>query len=622
MTKLSQKLVAIVFFAISVATNVCGSSEISSQETSENQKRANAIFSVKKLFENVAGASVKTTKKGRVEVSIPRGEYHFFAKNAEEKTLWISNHDPQKSLCVAFPIVGFRDGLTIDGNGSVFIFHGQCVPFLIQNCANLELKNLKIDFARPLFSEAIVRGFENGKTRVDIDASAFPYEIRDGKIFFVGGENFPEQTLLCAMAFCGKTGQIVAETSDILCGNEVEKNADGTLLLPRDLSSDGVGVSVGDTLVLRTWARPAPAIFIDRSEKISLRDVAIHASFGIGLLAQCSRDISFRGTRSATEKTAGVFPRSSTKRVHSTSADATHFSNCGGKIVVENAFFETMLDDAINVHSTCLAVAEIISPNTLRCVYRHHQATGFDIFSEGSALRFIKGKTLEPLDENLARVRAVRRISPTEIFVELDAPVPAEIVVGDAVENADLQPEVVFRGNVVQHNRARGALFTTPKKVLVENNIFRNVAGSAILFAGDAQGWFESGSCDGVEIRKNIFENNLTSRFQFTNAIISIYPEVRELVAQKRFYHRDILIEENVFRTFDVPLLFAISAEKIRFKNNRIYLNENFRAWHRGPFEFLHCSDIKICGNELFLADEKMPLDSRWQSLDSASSQE
>lgn len=606
------------FAAVFFATGTNAAADFSSAKNFD----ASARERLENFFSNVDGVSVKTADDGRILVSVPRGEYHFFAENFSSAELRISNHEPQKSVRVAFPFVGLKSGLTLDGSGSVFIFHGACIPFLIRDCANVEIRNLKIDFARPLFSEARVLGFENGKTRVALDGAAFPHEIRDGKIFFTGGEFFPEQTLLCVTAFDGKTRRIVAETGDISCGNNVEKNADGTLSLPRDFSRDGVGVAVGDVLVLRSYDRPVPAVFIDHSEKIFLRDVAIHSAFGVGLLAQCSRDIAFVGTKSAAEKTSGVFPRAETNRVHSTAADATHFSNCGGTVRVENSFFETMLDDAINVHSTCLAVAEIVSSRVLRCAYRHRQAVGFDIFSKGSALRFIKGKTLEPLDENLARVRDVRRISSEEILIELDSPVPAEISVGDAVENADLQPSVAFRGNIVQNNRARGALFTTPKKVLVENNIFRNIAGSAILLAGDAQGWFESGACNGVEIRGNLFENNLTSRFQFTDAVISIHPEVRDLNAQKRFYHRDIRVVENTFRTFDVPLLAAVSAEKIRFENNRIFLNENFRAWRKGPFVFQHCADIKIDGNTLVPDDGKMPSDARWRSLDKRTSRE
>lgn len=545
-------------------------------------------------------------------LELPRGEYHFFAQNAHEMTFWISNHDQQETHRIALPLVDLRN-VKIRGNGSAFIFHGLCIATLFMDCENVSLEGVQIDFARPLYSEAKVLGFERGKTLVAIDRAAFPYEIRDGRLVFVG-ENFPPQTVQSAIAFRNGSKNIVANTSDIPCGNAVEERADGTLALAHDFSRDGDGVRVGDTLTLRTWWRPAPACVIYRAENTALRDVSIHSSFGMTLLAQRSENITFAGTRDAAAKTAGMFPRAATGRVYSASADATHFSNVKGLVVVENAFFETMMDDAINVHSTSLDIAEIVAPDTLRCRYRHPQAIGFEIFLPGETLRFIAGPTLE--NGASAKVKSVRRISPTEALITLDGRVPAEIRVGDAVENADFQPEVIFRGNIVQNNRARGALFTTPRRVLVENNIFRNVAGSAILLAGDAQGWYESGACADVAIRGNVFENNLTSRFQFTEAVISIYPEVSDLAAQTRFYHKNIAIEGNIFRTFDVPLLFAISAEKIRFANNRIFRNRDFAGWERKPFAFRRCADVEIRGNAVAAVGQKTLKKQNWTLAD------
>ena len=561
---------------------------------------------------NFREALAALRSRGGGTLELPRGEYHFFPQNALEMTFWISNHDQRETHRAALPFVDLRN-VKIRGNGSVFIFHGECIAALFMDCENVSLEGVQIDFARPLYSEAKVLGFENGKTLVSIDRAAFPYEIRDGRLIFVG-ENFPPQTIRSAIAFRRDSKNIVANTGDIPCGNAVEERADGSLALAHDFSRDGDGVRAGDTLTLRSWARPAPACVIYRAKNTALRDVSIHASFGMTLLAQRSENITFAGTRDAAAKTAGVFPRAATGRVYSASADATHFSNVKGRVVVENAFFETMMDDAINVHSTCLDIAEIVAPDTLRCRYRHEQAIGFEIFLPGETLRFIAGSTLE--NGKTAKVKRVRRISPTEVLLVLDGRVPAEIRVGDAVENADFQPEVVFCGNVVQNNRARGALFTTPRRVRVENNIFRNVAGSAILLAGDAQGWYESGACEDVAIRGNTFENNLTSRFQFTEAVISIYPEVRELAAQKRFYHKNIAIEENVFRTFDVPLLFAISAEKIRFANNRIFRNRDFASWNRKPFAFRRCADITIRGNSVAPVGKKTLKKQNWTLAD------
>jgi len=44
---------------------------------------------------------------------------------------------------------------------------------------------------------------------------------------------------------------------------------------------------------------------------------------------------------------------------------------------------------------------------------------------------------------------------------------------------------------------------------------------NAILLCGDCNGWYETGACRNVIIRKNRFINALTSLFQFTNAMFS-----------------------------------------------------------------------------------------------------
>lgn len=542
------------------------------------------------------------------EIVLEKGEYHFHADAGLETSLWISNHDRQETLRVAIPLVD-QHGLKIRGNGSTFIFHGKCLPVLVMDSSRVTLEGVSLDFARPLFSEAKILGFRDGGTIVSIDREAFPHEIRDGKLFFLG-ENYPPQTVNAATAFRAGTKRIVARTSDIACGNAAEALPDGNVLLRHDFSKDGEGAAPGDVLTLRSWWRPAPACVIYRAKDTTLRDVAIHASFGMALLAQRAENVTFAGTRGAEARASGVFPRAATGRAHSSGADATHFSNVKGRVVVENSFFETMLDDAINVHSTCLQIEEIPAPDTLRCRYRHHQAIGFEIFEPGENLRFIAGRTLE--NREVVRVKSARRVSPTEVLVRLDGIVPAGVKPGDAVENADFQPEVVFRGNVVRNNRARGALFTTPKKVVAENNVFRDVAGSAILLAGDAQGWFESGACEDVVIRGNRFVDNLTSVFQFTEALISIYPEVRDLAAQKRFYHRNVVIEDNDFDTFDVPLLFAISTENLRFVNNRVRYDANHAGWGRRPFRFLRCRDVEIRGNAVAPAGTATPLPQSW----------
>lgn len=509
-------------------------------------------------------------------ISLKKGVYHFYADNAQVEQLYVSNHDQPVSHRVQIPLIGLKN-FTLDGNGSKFVFHGASLGILLKDCENVTLKNLTLDYARPMVSEAKVAEFKDGKTRLEIDGNAFPYKVENGRLVFLFDDK--NRACLTAMAFREKTHEIVESTSDIWVGN-AELDAQGRVWLQQDFRQTGVGVAVGDVLALRNFDRPHPCVCIYRADNTRLENVKIHSSYGMGILAQRSRDFTMIG--------GGVFPRDK-NYYSSTVADATHFSNVRGQITVKDALFEGMLDDAINVHSTCLKITEKIGDNRLKLRYMHDQAIGFEIFQTGETLRFIRAKTLE--NDATVKVKSVETLDPRQIVVTLEKPVPVHIEVGDAVENADFQPAVNFSNNIVQNNRARGALFTTPKKIVCENNLFKNVAGSAILFAGDAAGWFESGACEDVVIRKNTFVNNLTSRFQFTNAIISFYPEVKNLAEQKQFYHRNILIEKNTFNTFDVPIIFAISVDNLTFRNNKIKYNDDYRGWGQEAFQFNHCGD-------------------------------
>src|SRR5690554_6163640 len=114
-------------------------------------------------------------------------------------------------------------------------------------------------------------------------------------------------------------------------------------------------------------------------------------------------------------------------------------------------------------------------------------------------------------------------------------------------ENITWTPEVIFSNNTIRNNRGRGSLFSTPKRVFCEGNLFDHTHGAAILLCGDSNGWYETGACRDVIIRNNRFVNSLTANYQFTNAVISIYPEIPNLIDQKKFFHSGIVIENNQF---------------------------------------------------------------------------
>ena len=513
-------------------------------------------------------------RQGGGVLNIPRGIYHFYPEGALNMSFHISNHDQPLIHPVCVPLADLRN-VRVEGNGSLFLFHGKVVPLLVMDSENVSINRLSVDYERSWCTEARVVKTDDRFTEVEIDKKAYPYEIRNNRFVFQG-KGWEEGMGSC-MAFEKGTGHIIANTSDIGWNGHVEPLGGSRLRLSWDLRQKGI--KPGDTLVLRNYNRPHPGCVVYRARKTSLNDVSLHQSSGMALLVQRSEDFHMKG--------GGVMVRKGTGRVHTAGADATHFSNTRGGIVVEKALFEGMMDDAINVHGTYLKVQKRIDDKTLVGEYMHGQSYGFEWGRPGDAVQFIESKTMEVLGEQ-NKVAAIETADKPDghgvkqFRITFEKPVdPAISEVGTyGIENLEWTPEVYFADNVIRNNRARGSLFSTPKKTVVEKNVFDHTSGTAILLCGDCNGWFETGACHDVQIRNNKFINALTNQFQFTNAVISIYPEIPDLKSQKRYFHSGIVIEDNEFETFDMPILYAKSVDGLVFRNNVIRQNHDYPAFH------------------------------------------
>lgn len=518
--------------------------------------------------------------KGASSIRFAPGEYHFHRSSALPMQLYISNHDQQPTHPVALPLVGMKD-VNICGNGAKFIFHGMMLPVVVMDSEKVTLNDISIDFAEPFSAEGRIIEIRDGHTTLEM-SQASHYSVENGK--FLLTNNGRKDSIHCMLAFeqdgrmvpSGRGGDMAwYGKAEPLTGNRVRFAEDATAR----------GLSVGQTLVLRSYFRPHPGMLLYRAKDTTLNNVVFHDSQGMALIAQRSENITIRG--------GGCLRAQG--RMHTTAADATHFSNCRGHISVQGATYEAMMDDAINVHATCLGITKVENSRTFIARYMHGQAYGFEVMTPGEKLNFIHGPTLE-LDEKQIEVETVEIIDPRHVRVTLSEDLPAGIGEGDAIENADWHPSVDFSHNIIRHNRARGALFTTPKPVRVIGNHFDHTHGSAILLAGDAQGWYESGACKDVLISGNTFRHGLTGLYQFTDALIAICPEVRQPGKQKECYHTNVRITGNHFITHRVPLLSAISADGVTFTGNSIERNDIYPAIHGGS----PCLLKENCRNILF----------------------
>lgn len=503
---------------------------------------------------------------------------------------FISNHDNFPGRHAVREFRGERNRVVDLGGGTIWVDE-PAIAVHIDGCENLTLRNGCIDWRRPVLSEGLVIAITNGETVARFDPVRYPLSIENGECF-VTGPGGRHDRLLSARFLDGADFSPVVLSREVMFGGVAARDlGHGEIAFAYDASKNRV--KAGDVIVLRPRERPYPAVFIENSKNIVLEDVVVRDAFGMALIAQMSENVTWRGTSTAGAKTSGVIPR---QGAHvSAHADASHFSNVAGMVRVENCWFEGMMDDAINVHSTCLQITNFTGVASFRCCFRHPQATGFEVFRAGDRVRFIRGRTNEDGPE--ATVASVRRLSDTELEVTLSAAVPVGVEIGDTVENADYQCAAVFRGNVVRNNRARGCLFTTPKPVVCESNRFEQCTGPAVVMSSDAFYWFESGHCRDVLISGNVISNCLTAGYGVHGSsygLISVDPSIHDLAAQRDFTHRNIRIIGNRIFTSDLTLLYAKSVKGLVWKGNRVEYSELMPSWHRPPFVTIRCEEMEL----------------------------
>ena len=525
-------------------------------------------------------------------IVLNKDTYHFYLNQTTDKELYISNHDQTNPKKVGLYLENLND-VVIDGSNSEWLFHGTILPIVVKNCTNITLKNFSIDFATPHLRQLHITEVDAKNNTVKVQL--YPegnYKIKGEKLFFTG-EDYEETPF----------GGMIFRADKRLAYKRADVNFNPTKITeiaPNKFRFEGIGakpyLEKGERFVLRTYTRPTPAIFVTESKNVKLENITVHNTQGMGLLAQLTENITLNRFRVALKE--------GTERYFTTQADATHFSACKGLIRSENGVYEGMADDAINVHGTYLKVIAREDNHTIKAQYMHPQSWGFLWGNVGDKVQFIASKTMDVIGDKTYRIQAIKAVDkPTKVGAKIfkitfDEILPTEVNPDTpcGVENLTWTPKVIFKNNIVRNNRARGALFSTPKKVVCVNNTFDHTHGTAILLCGDCNGWYETGACHNVIIKNNRFINALTANYQFTNAIISIYPEIPNLEAQQKYFHSNITIENNVFETFDEPILYAKSVENLIYRNNKIIKNQEFKPfhWNKERFKLERTKNVKI----------------------------
>ena len=513
-------------------------------------------------FKNLFNTSAQTAVNKNL--TLIKGNYVFQSKNAQEKEFFISNTISQKDYQknksngihkTAIVIDGVKN-MEIDCNDSNFIIDGQMTHIYIKNCENVSIKNLNIQTVLPDVHKITVLKATSFYVTFEID-SVGNFKEENGDFYWWGTDyktkfnDAKHNDYVIPTACADNLNHLICNRKHPLQGASSIKQISERIFNVRYITPKDF--KVGQVFYIFSDKRNDVGIFIEKSNKITLKNITQRFNRGHGVVAQNSENITIDGC---------VFAPSSDSEVDFCClGDFLHFNMCRGRITVSNSEFDSCGANLCNVHGNYF---EIVEQNKDKMVLKFpkEQSFGFESFKEGDVIAFVDSKSLV----EVSRTKVLKAVLRDGIYYDLttatyDPPKKDGLV----VENISAYPQFTFDSNTVNRVAKRGVLCSTRGKVRIENNRFLNTGISDIVIANDALKRFESGAVSDVEISGIAFMNCEESS-------IVIKPYIKKYVDS---IHKNIKIDNNLFVLKDASAIFAYACDGLEVKDNTFAGNEN-----------------------------------------------
>ena len=348
--------------------------------------------------------------EGEVTVNFPQGEYHFWKDYATKKNYHTSNTSslsyPEKYIGI---LVDDLSNVTLEGNGSSLIMHGDMMALAVVNSKNIAIHDFVLDYQDPDTVDISVVGSgstEAGEQYTDFYVPAnYNYTIGEdgtsvtwqGEISPVTGKPYWEKKNadFCAYLVIYKGyDQTVARASNKAASNPFSGVSSITQVGENVLRFTYQGERPQDQeegnifLLSDSATRKTTGAFFWESEQLLVDNIDVHYLSGFGWLTQMCKDVEFKGV--------DFLPRYGTGKYTTSNADQLHVAGCGGYFKVTDCNFSLSHDDPINVHGSYMRVEEVIDSRTLKLRYIHGQQGGFRQFHPDDEVLFYSRTYLEP----------------------------------------------------------------------------------------------------------------------------------------------------------------------------------------------------------------------------------
>lgn len=434
-------------------------------------------------------------------ISFEKNEYHFYKDYSEHRAYHMTNTDsfanPEKYFAI---LAENKENITIDGNGSTFVIHGDICAFSLVRCKNITLRNFTIRYNAPTNFEMTV--IEKNKFGVT-------YSIPEGTPFYVKNNSihFFEQSPFTKKNYYEFKNKPKSYCNVLHNGDDVHRTKISPFtaaLNIKRLNQTQVKItylispklSVGDTITMsNNWNRSSCGLFFWECSDIVSENITVNYMHGFGWLSQMCENLTFN---KISFKPAEGYQVSSF-------ADCIHVCGCKGFVNIRECFFTHPHDDGINIHGAFLRLKEVVDSNTAVFEFVHKQQGGYRCFFEGDKVKLYSRKNLQELDGIYTVKSSVDDIANKTVKVTFNEKLPQMENKLFVCENITYNPKVKISDCIFRAIPTRGILCTTDKESEICNNKFIALKMPDIYISCDCRDWYESGPCKNMKIHNNVF---------------------------------------------------------------------------------------------------------------------
>ncbi len=513
-------------------------------------------------FYNTCGNASKAWKKafqsaleGDKTVYFPEGVYDFYPEECTQKLHFFCNNDEAvRTIAIYLENV---DDFTICGENARFIFHGRISPLVAFRCKNLKISGFSVDFDRSFVTDAELIRRENGKAYFRLAGDP---PLENGKIKFVGDFYDNYSGVLTFLPFDNELQEIPCDAAALSVNNcDLSVSEDGLIEFP-DLFADTVQTS----FIIRHELRICPAIVCDECDDVSVNDVTLYHSAGMGLLCQNCSDI-------AVEKLK-VIPKN---RRTAVSDDALHMVDCRGKLSIRNCELCNTLDDSINVHGIYRPLKNRFHGDDFFYLDTgHFQQLGLIGARSGDTLELVKNDTNIPYAKIKVKKAVMLNKAMTRVF--FDGEMPKKYCSGDTARIVEVsEAELVVENCILRPLNGRGVLASGVKSAVIKNNRIHS-SGAGVFVSGGVAYWYETGPVEYMKIENNIFDNCNYKNTASTREPLSVFPEL-SVMPDDFYYHGRIEVLNNRFISACRTLISMRSVKEAVCRNNSFEENNTYK---------------------------------------------